>query len=71
MATHFSILAWEVPWTEEPGGLQSMRPQSQTQLSTHTYTQFDVFKSAFQNIYIYVTNFSAYHSVETHKNTPV
>ena len=24
MATHFSILAWENPWTEEPGGLQSM-----------------------------------------------
>ena len=23
MATHFSILAWEIPWTEEPGGLQS------------------------------------------------
>ena len=24
MATHFSILAWEITWTEEPGGLQSM-----------------------------------------------
>ena len=24
MATHISILAWEIPWTEEPGGLQSM-----------------------------------------------
>ena len=24
MATHCSILAWEMPWTEEPGGLQSM-----------------------------------------------
>ena len=23
-ATHFSILAWRIPWTEEPGGLQSM-----------------------------------------------
>ena len=23
MATHFSTLAWEIPWTEEPGGLQS------------------------------------------------
>ena len=23
-ATHFSILAWEIPWTEEPSGLQSM-----------------------------------------------
>ena len=27
MATHSSILAWRNPWTEEPGGLQSMGPQ--------------------------------------------
>ena len=27
MATHYSILAWKIPWTEEPGGLQSMRLQ--------------------------------------------
>ena len=27
MATYCSILAWKVPWTEEPGGLQSMRSQ--------------------------------------------
>ena len=27
MATHSSILAWEIPWPEEPGGLQSMRLQ--------------------------------------------
>ena len=27
MATHSSILAWEIPWTEESGGLQSMRMQ--------------------------------------------
>ena len=34
MATHSSILAWEIPWTEEPGGLQSMGSQkSQTSLS--------------------------------------
>ena len=24
MTTHFSILAWKIPWTKEPGGLQSM-----------------------------------------------
>ena len=24
MVTHYSILAWRIPWTEEPGGLQSM-----------------------------------------------
>ena len=27
MATHASILAWEIPWTEEPGGLESMGSQ--------------------------------------------
>ena len=27
MATHSSILAWRIPWTEESGGLQSMRSQ--------------------------------------------
>ena len=27
MATHYSILAWKIPWTEEPGGLQSMGSQ--------------------------------------------
>ena len=30
MATHFSVLAWKSPWTEEPGGLQSMGLQSDT-----------------------------------------
>ena len=34
MATHSIILAWKIPWTEEPGQLQSMGLQkSQTQLS--------------------------------------
>ena len=27
MATNFNILAWEILWTEEPGGLQSIGPQ--------------------------------------------
>ena len=27
VVTHSDILAWEIPWTEEPGGLQSMRSQ--------------------------------------------
>ena len=27
MATHFSVLSWRIPWTEEPGGLQSMGSQ--------------------------------------------
>ena len=32
MATHSSILAWRIPWTEKPGGLQSIGSQSQTRL---------------------------------------
>ena len=33
MATYFSILAWEIPWTDEAGGLQPMRSQkSRTRL---------------------------------------
>ena len=28
MAIHSSILAWEIPWTEKPGGLQSLRSQN-------------------------------------------
>ena len=36
MAPQSSILAWRIPWTEEPGGLQSVGLQSQTQLSTRT-----------------------------------
>ena len=37
MATHPSILAWKIPGTEEPGGLQSMGLQSQTRLSIHKH----------------------------------
>ena len=41
MATHSSLLAWEIPGTEEPDGLQSIGSQSQTrlkQLSTQVCT---------------------------------
>ena len=41
MATHSSILAWKFPWTEEPGGLQFMGLQKESdtleQLNTHFY----------------------------------
>ncbi|CAI9179772.1 unnamed protein product [Rangifer tarandus platyrhynchus] len=37
MATHSSILDWRIPWTVEPGGLQSMGSQSRTHLGdSHT-----------------------------------
>ena len=38
MATHSSILVWRIPWTEEPGGLQSMGLQSGTQCSRYAYS---------------------------------
>ena len=38
MATHYSILAWRISWTEEPGMLQSMGSQSQTRLSEVHFT---------------------------------
>ena len=38
MATHSSILVWEILWTEEPAGLQSMGSQSQARLSPSATT---------------------------------
>ena len=40
MATHSSTLAWRIPWREEPGRLQSMGSQSQTQPSDFTSVLF-------------------------------
>ena len=40
MATHSSILAWEIPKTEGPGGLQSMGSHSQTQLSVQAWREW-------------------------------
>ena len=39
MATHSSILAWKILWTEEPGRLQSMGFQRLGHARTHTYTR--------------------------------
>ena len=38
MAIHSRILAWRIPWTEKPGGLQSVGLQSRTCRHTHTHT---------------------------------
>ena len=38
MATHSSTPSWKIPWTEDPGRLQSMGLQSQTRLSDFTFT---------------------------------
>ena len=50
MATHSNILAWEIPWTEDPGGLHSMGSQrirydsatEHTHTHTHRVMQSDV-----------------------------
>ena len=39
MATHSSVLAWRIPWTEEPGGLQPMGSQSDA--TEHACTHLD------------------------------
>ena len=44
MATHSSILAWRIPWTEEPGRLQSTGvAKSRTRLSYFTFTDVLMF----------------------------
>ena len=44
MATHSDIIAWRIPWTEEPGKLQSRRvANNQTRLSTHTNNPHTLF----------------------------
>ena len=44
IATHFSILAWRIPWTEEPRGLQSMESQiiPTEQLTLSLYKKFKI-----------------------------
>ena len=47
MATHSSILAWEIPWPEEPGGLQSRGSQMldpTEQLNSNNLLQYDLIK---------------------------
>ena len=40
MATHSSILAWRIPWTEEPGGLQSMGGKKSDMIERLTLSLF-------------------------------
>ena len=62
METHSRILDWRIPWTEEPGRLQSMRSQKVRQLSTaqHIYSQIDGYIDSlsidyrFVSIHIYI-----------------
>ena len=57
MATHFSILAWEIPWTEKPGRLQSMGSQrvGHDLAATTTLIFFTVFiKGAYLSFFFFV-----------------
>ena len=58
MATHSSILAWRIPWTEEPGGIQTMGHKevdtteqlTHTHTHTHTHTTFiEYYKDIYYN----------------------
>ena len=49
MGTHFSVLAWRIPWTEEPGGLQSIGSQSQTRTERLTLLGMEDFLAARQS----------------------
>ena len=55
MATHSSILAWEIPWTEDPGRLQSMGSQrTGYDLVTKQQQQIVLRTKCTANIYIYI-----------------
>ena len=44
IATHSSILAWEIPWTEEPGRVQSLGSQSVRDNGAHTHAGFQLYQ---------------------------
>ena len=55
MAARSSVLAWRIPWTEEPGGLQSVGSQSQTRLkrlSMHILPQLSLNSSHLAVLYL-------------------
>ena len=68
IATHSSILAWRIPWTERPGGLQSVGSQrvgynwaTNTRYSSSTDSLWDTFRVDFQQKYIFsVPNYTLF-----------
>ena len=63
MATHYSILAWRILWTEEPGGLQSMGSQSVRHDWAHTHTHTHTHTS----IWAAITNMIEWVAYKQHK----
>ena len=60
MATHASILAWKIPWTEEPGGLQSVgrgwwgkghNELNMTEQLVHIWPQLTLYSFALKNLH--------------------
>ena len=64
MSTHPSILAWEIPRTEEPGGPEFMGSQSQTRLSDSTTTTI-LFSVVTVPIYILTNSVGGFPSLHT------
>ena len=56
MATHSSILSWRIPWTEEPGGLQSMghKESDMTELLTLSHLHIVVYCHRFIILFIQI-----------------
>ena len=65
MATHSRILAWKIPWTEEPGGVQSIGSQSDmTETRTHMCTHSDTHSHTL-SLYQLYHNCNFYHPTIT------
>ena len=58
MATHSSILVWKIPWTEEPGGLQSKDSDTSEWVSTHEFTTLCYWSSGADEAQIQTQNCS-------------
>ena len=54
MAIHSSILAWRIPWPVEPGGLQYIGSQSQTQLKRLSMHAEGMYKCVYVSIYVHL-----------------
>ena len=72
MATHFSIPAWRIPWTEEPGGLQSMRSQklNMTERLNHHQAGPEVRNSTESGVFFPLSFFRRLSHIHTHSHTP-
>ena len=72
MPTHSSILAWEIPWTEEPGGLYSMGLQrditEHAQTHTHTHRHTYMHTHTYTHTHTHTPTHTYTHK-HTHKHT--